>query len=324
MKAIVYRRYGPPEVLRLEEVERPIPGADEVLLKVHAASVNPYDWHFIRGAPAPIRIMTGLRTPKFTRVGADVAGHVEAVGKNVTRFRAGDAVFGTCKGSFAEFACTVDSTLAMKPEHVTFQQAAAVPIAALTALQGLRDKAKVQPGHEVLINGAAGGVGTFAVQIAKSLDAVVTGVCSTQNTEMVQSIGADYVIDYTRQDVTNLSQRYDIIFDLVGNHKAQGFCRVMKREGTYVGAGGGGPEKRTIDFMARTIEQIVVSWFVSQKLVGLLAKINKEDLALLSDLMESKQVTPVIDRCYPLADLPEAIRYVEQGHARGKVVIAVV
>ena len=328
MKAIVYHSYGPPEVLQLEEMERPVPGEHEVLIKVRASSVNPYDWHFIRGTPHFVRLMAGLRQPRDTRVGVDVAGRVEAVGKNVTQFTPGDEVFGSCRGAFAEYACASEAALAKKPDNVTFEQAASVPLAALTALQGLRDKGKIQRGQKVLINGAAGGVGTFAVQIAKSFGTEVTGVCSTRNVEMVRSIGADHVIDYTKEDFTKSGQRYDLFLDCFGNHSLFACKRVLNPKGTYVGAGGGAihPEdfatvRWMIGLLARSITQLVLPLFVGQRLVGLLAKRSKGDLMLMCDLMKAGKVTPVIDRRYRLSGVPEAIRYLEQGHARGKVVI---
>ena len=321
MRAIVYRSYGSPDVLQWEEIEKPTAGDNEVLIKVRAASVNPYDFHFIRGEPYLLRLMAGPRRPKDTRLGVDVAGQVEAVGRNVTQFKAGDQLFGTCRGAFAEYACTSESALAMKPENVTFEQAASVGIAGFTALQGLRDKGHVQPGQKVLSNGAAGGVGTFAVQIAKSFGAEVTGVCSTRNVDMVRSIGADRVIDYTQEDFTKSGQRYDIIFDLVANHSLSACRRVLNPKGIYIMAGGTAG-RWMIGSLARMIAMRVWSRFGSRKFVSLLAKINKEDLTLMHDLMKSGKVAPVIDRCYRLSEVPEAIRYLEEGHARGKVVIS--
>jgi NADPH:quinone reductase-like Zn-dependent oxidoreductase len=320
MKAIVYYRYGSPDVLKCEEIEKPTPADDEVLIKVRSASVNPYDWHFMRGTPYFVRIPAGLLKPKDRRLGVDVAGWVEAVGRNVTEFKPGDEVFGGCRGAFAEYACASESALVMKPANVTFEQAASVPIAALTALQGLRDKGQIQPGQKVMINGAAGGVGTFAVQIAKSFGADVTGVCSTRNAEMVRSIGADRVIDYTQQDFTRSGQLYDLIFDCVGNHLFSACRRVLNPKGTYIAVGG--PSGRwMIGPLARLITALVLSRFASQKLVMVLAKPNKEDLTIMHDLMKARKVTPVIDKRYRLSEVPEAIRYLEEGHARGKVVI---
>lgn len=320
MKAIVFCNYGSPEVLKCAEVEKPSAGDDEVLIRVRAASVNPYDWHVMRGTPYFIRIVSGLRKPKITRPGVDVAGQVEAVGRNVTEFKPGDDVFGTCRGAFAEYACSSESTLVRKPDNVTFEQAAAVPIAAFTALQGLRDKGQIQAGRKVLINGAAGGVGTFAVQIAKSFGAEVTGVCSTRNVDMVRSIGADRVIDYTQEDFTKSRQRYDLILDCVGNHTLLACRRVLNPKGIYIGVGG--PSGRwMIGALARGIAAAVMSWFVSQKLAMVLAKASKQDLAIMHELMKAGKVTPVIDRRYRLSEVPEAILYLEQGHARGKVLI---
>ncbi|MDR3773727.1 MAG: NAD(P)-dependent alcohol dehydrogenase [Terracidiphilus sp.] len=320
MKALVYRNYGSPDVLQWDETENPIAADHEVLIEVRAASVNPYDWHFMRGEPYLLRLMAGLRKPKDTRLGADVAGRVEAVGRNVTEFKPGDEVFGACKGAFAQYACTAASAVVLKPENLTFEQAASVPIAALTALQGLRDKGKIQPGQKVLINGAAGGVGTFAVQIAKSFGANVTGVCSTRNLDMVRSIGADQVIDYTREDFTRSGQRYDLFFDCVGNRSIWACRRVLGSKGIYVGAGGS-PGRWMIGALARMIGALVLSWFVSQRFASFIAKSSKEDLTILQGLLLAGKVTPVIDRSYRLIEVPEAIRYLETGHARGKVVI---
>jgi len=322
MKAIVRHRYGPPEALRLEEVEKPVPTDDEVLIKVHAASVNPYDWHFMRGEPYMLRLMAGLAAPKSPRLGADVAGEVEAVGKNVTQLKPGDAVFGTCPGSFAEYACAQATRLAIKPENVTFELVASIGIAALTALQALRDKGHVQPGHEVLINGAAGGVGTFAVQIAKYFGADVTAVCSTRNLEMVRAIGADRVVDYTREDFANRSERYDVLLDLIGNHALSAFGRALKPKGIYVGAGGT-TDKWMIGPLISMMTTPLRSAFGNRKFVSVLARINTKDLELIGELIANARLTPVIDRRYPLNEVPAAIRYLEEGHARGKVVIAV-
>ena len=319
MKAIVYHEYGSPDVLRYEEIEKPSARDDEVLIKVRAASVNPVDFHFMRGTPYFLRLMSGLRSPKDTGVGRDAAGQVEAVGRNVTRFKPGDEVFGMCSGAFAEYTCASESGLVMKPENATFEQAAAVPVAALTALQGLRDKGQIQPGQKVLINAAGGGVGTFAVQIAKSFGADVTAVCSTTKVEMVRSIGADRVIDYTREDFTENEERYDLILDCFATHSLSAYRRVLNPRGIYVGVGG--PVGSTISIMADLIKTLLMSPFVSQKFVTFMAKRSKDDLTLLSDLMQSKKVMPVIDRQYSLDEVPEAVRYLEKGHARGKVVI---
>jgi NADPH:quinone reductase-like Zn-dependent oxidoreductase len=320
MRAIVYRRYGPPDVLQCEEVEKPTVGDNQVLIKVRAASVNPYDWHFMRGEPYLLRLMAGPRKPRDTRLGVDVAGEVEAVGTNVTRFKPGDQVFGMGRGAFAEYACAAESALVMKPENVTFEQAASAGIAALTALQGLRDKGRVQPGQKVLVNGAAGGVGTYAVQIAKALGAGVTGVCSSRNVETVRSIGADRVIDYTREDFTRNGQRHDVLLDCVGNHSLAACRRVLNARGIYVGAGGRAG-RWMIGPLVRSITAPALSLFGSRKFVSLLAKSSNEDLTFVQKLMQSGKVTPVIDRRYMLSEVPEAIRYLEEGHARGKVVI---
>jgi NADPH:quinone reductase-like Zn-dependent oxidoreductase len=323
MHAIVYHRYGPPEVLELVEIDKPAPAPGEVLVRVHAASVNPYDWHFVRGAPKFFRVVIGLRGPKSPRLGADLAGVVESVGEGVTLFKAGDAVFGTGKGSFAEYACEAESKLAIKPEALSFEQAAAVPIAGITALQGLRDSGKVQPGQRVLINGAAGGVGTFAVQIAKSLGAHVTGVCSTRNVDLVQSLGADRVIDYTNSDFTRSGDRWDVIFDLVNNHPLAAFRSVLESRGVFVACGGGNIEKSSISYLQGMLRQAVIAPFVSQKLTSVLAKINAPDLKLLAELLEKGIIRSVLDRSYPLDKVGEAIGYVETGHARGKVTISI-
>lgn len=319
MKAIVYTSYGPTEVLQLREIDKPSPKDNEVLIKVQAASVNPLDWHFMRGMPYIVRLMTGLRKPKITRLGVDVAGQVEAVGRNVTQFRPGDQVFGSCRGAFAEYVCTSEAALVTKPDSVTIEQAAAVPVAAITALQGLRDKGRIQPGQKVLINGAAGGVGTFAVQIAKSFDADVTGVCSTKNVDMVRSIGADQVIDYIREDFTGRGQRYDLILDCIGNHPLSAIRGILNPKGICVGVGG--PTGRWKMGLAQMIKARVVSWLVSQNFVSFIARLNKEDLIILRDLIQAGKVTPVIVERFRLNQIPAAVRYLEEGHARGKVVI---
>ena len=323
MKAIVHRCYGSPDVVKLETLAKPTLPDDRVLVKVHAASVNPADWHYLRGNPYIMRAMVGLGTPNDIQLGVDFAGTVEAVGRNVTRFKPGDAVFGGRDGSFAEYVSVrANGALALKPANLTFEQAAAVPIAAVTALQALRDKGKIQPGQKVLINGASGGVGTFAVQIAKSFGADVTGVTSTRNVDMVRSIGADQVIDYTQDDFTKGSQRYDVILDLVGNRSLLENRRVLKPDGIYIGIGGGGPDDGgLIGPLTGPIKEFMLSPFVSQKFMFFVADLNQEDLTILGDLMQAGKVTPVIDRRYQLSETAEAIRYVEQGHARGKVVI---
>lgn len=308
--------------MQRDDVEIPTAGEDEVLIKVRAASVNPLDYHLVRH-PLMRRILSALSKQKANLPGRDVAGEVEAVGSKVTRFKPGDAVFGACGGAFAEYACATESALAMKPNSVSFKQAAAVPVAGLTALQGLRDKAKLQPGQRVLINGAAGGVGTFAVQIAKSFGAEVTGVCSTTNVEMVRTIGADRVIDYTRQDFTKSGEPYDLIYDLVANHSFAAIRSVLKPKGMYLGAGVLGLRGSMLRLLARMTTQLAFAPFVTQNFVTLMAKIRKEDLTIIGDLIAAGKVTPVIDRSYSLSDVREAIRYLGEGHARGKVIIEV-
>ena len=323
MKAIVLRSYGSPDVLQYEDIEKPIAAADEVLVKVRAASVNPLDWRLVRGEPCVIRAATGLRKPKSARVGADVAGVVEAVGINVNQFRPGDSVFGaigTSPGAFAEYVCAKEDALVLKPENLTFEQAAAVPVAALTALQGLR-KGQLQAGQTILINGAAGGVGTFSVQIAKSWGARVTGVCSTRNVEMVRSIGADDVIDYTREDFTASAMRYDLIFDCMGNRSLSACRSVMSKEGTYVIVGG--PSGRCVGPLGSLLKPLLLSPFVSQRMVACMSRQSNADLLILKALIESNKVRPVIDRTYALSEVAQALRYSEEGHARGKVVITI-
>jgi NADPH:quinone reductase-like Zn-dependent oxidoreductase len=326
MKAVVYTEFGPPDVLEVRDIKKPVPNDDQILVKVRAASVNPYDWHFIRGTPYIMRVMmAGIRKPKDPRIGVDYSGTVEAVGKNVTQFKPGDEVFGNKSGAFAEYLCPrADRTVVLKPGNITFEQAAGVPVAGLTALQGLRDKGKVQPGQKVLINGASGGVGTFAVQIAKSFGADVTGVCSGRNVDLVRSLGADHVIDYTKEDFSKGDVRYDVILDNVGTQPLSGFRRVLKPNGICVMIGGGGPnEGKWVGPMARPIKAKLMSPFISQKMSMMMAQGNKDDLNILADLMQSGKVTPVIDRTYPLSEIREAIRYLEAGHARGKVIITV-
>jgi len=321
MKAAVYTGYGSPDAVRVIEIEKPVPKDDEVLLRVRGAAVNPLDSHIMRGKPYVMRLAFGLRRPRDARVGRDVAGDVEAVGGNVSRLKPGNAVFGACLGAFAEYACAREPALAIKPGEITFEQAASAPIAALTALQALRDKGRIQPGQKVLINGAAGGVGTFAVQIAKSVGADVTGVCSTKNLEMVRSIGADQVIDYTREDFTEGRERYDLIFDLVANHSLRTCRRILNPNATYVAAGALSGEGIT-DFLALLIKPPIFSRFVSQRMLTLMTRANQEDLTTIGGLMQSGRVKPVIDRRYSLNEAAEAIRYVAQKHARGKVVVA--
>jgi NADPH:quinone reductase-like Zn-dependent oxidoreductase len=325
MKAIGYCDYGVAN-LKLEEIEKPTPADDQLLVRVRAASVNPLDWHFIEGTPKIMRAMgVGLRKPKDTRLGVDYAGTVEAVGKNVTQFKPGDEVFGGKTGAFAEYVCArANRAVALKPASITFEQAASVPIAAITALQGLRDKGKVQPGQKVLINGASGGVGTFAVQIAKSFGANVTGVCSTRNVDLVRSLGADQVIDYTKEDFTKSEQHYDVILDNVPNHSLSECRRILTPKGKYVMIGGGGPnEGRWIGPFGRVIHTLLLSPFISQQMGMMLAELNQKDLTTLADMMQAGTIKPVIDRTYPLSQIADAIRYLEQGHARGKVIITV-
>jgi NADPH:quinone reductase-like Zn-dependent oxidoreductase len=326
MKAIVYTEYGSPDVLELTEVEKPAPNDDEVLLKVHAASVNPADWHLLRGMPYIARLQLGLRKPNDRVLGCDVAGQVEAVGKNVTMLQPGDEVFGSPFmhgfGAFAECVCVSEDLLAPKPATLSFEQAAAVPLAALTALQGLRDHGRIEAGHKVLIVGASGGVGTFAVQIARSFDAEVSGVCSTRNVEMVRSLGADHVIDYTQEDFTQSGKNYDLIFQLAGTRSPSECRRALTSEGTLV-LSSGESDGRWIGPVDRIIKALVLSPFVSEKMASFTVKPNKEDLQFLKQLIEAGTLTPVIDRTYPLSEVPEAIRYLEEGHAQGKVVITV-
>ena len=326
MKAMVNIKYGPPDVLELTVVEKPIPRDDEVLLKVHAASVNPADWHLLRGKPYIARLQLGLRKPKDRVLGCDVAGRVEAVGKNVTMLQPGDEVFGSPFmhgfGAFAECVCVSEDLLAPKPAPLSFDHAAAVPLAASTALQGLRDHGGIEPGHKVLIIGASGGVGTFAVQIVMSFDAEVTGVCSTRNVGMVRSLGADHVIDYTQEDFTQSGHKYDLIFQLAGTRSPSDCRRALTSKGTLVQISGES-DGRWIGPVDRIIKALVLSPFVSQKMASFTVKPNKEDLLFLKQLIEAGKVTPVIDRTFPLREVPEAIRYLEEGHAKGKVVITV-
>ena len=323
MQAITYCDYGTAEVLKLESIEKPVPTDEQLLVKVHAASLNPLDWHYMRGTPRIMRAGTGLRRPSVTRLGVDFSGTVEAIGSKVTQFKPGDEVFGARTGALAQYVVVrEDGAVVPKPSNLTFEQAAGIPIAAITALQALRDKGKVQPGQKVLINGASGGVGTFAVQIAKSFGAEVTGVCSSRNHEMVTSLGADHVIDYTKEDFTKGAARYDLILDNVGTRGLLELRRALTPKGIYVLIGGGGPENGTwIGPMIGPAKEMLLSPFVSQSLVMLMADMNKADLAVLGELMQSGKVTPVVDRRYTLSQTPEAIRYLEEGHARGKVIV---
>lgn len=321
MKAIVYHRYGSPDVLRCEEIPSPTPASGEVLLRIAAAALNPLDWHFMRGTPYGFRFMSGLTRPKECRLGMDVAGRVEAVGPGVSRFNPGDEVFGVCRGAFAEAVCTPASNLIAKPPSLTFEQAASVPVAAFTALQALRNKGNIQAGQTLLINGAAGGVGTLAVQIAKSFGVHVTGVCSTRNVELVRSLGVDHVIDYTQEDFTRAGRRYDLMLDCIGNHSLSACRRVLREQGICLMVGA--PPGRWIAPMGRFLRAGVLSRFSRRKLMPVVAKWSADDLSFVAGLMTTGRVTPVIDRRYPLNEVPQAIRYLEQGHARGKVIIAV-
>ena len=323
MKAIVYEEYGPPQVLQLREVEKPTPKDDQVLIKVHAAAVNYGDWAILRGKPFVVRLMSGgLLKPKHTILGADIAGRVEAVGRNVKQFQPGDEVFGDISasgfGGFAEYVSVPENALALKPANISFEEAAAVPMAGVVALQGLRDEGKIQPGQKVLIVGASGGNGTFAVQIAKSFGAEVTGVCSTRNVDMVRSIGADHVIDYTREDFTQSGQRYDLILAAGGYRSIFDYRRALSPKGTYVMAGGA---------MAQVYEAMILGPFISmagsKKMGNLAAMPNQDDLVFVKELLEAGKVVPVIDRRYPLSEVAEALRYYGEGHSQGKVVVTV-
>ncbi len=322
MKAIVYIHYGSPDVLQFKDVEKPLPKDNEVLVHVHAASANAADWHYLRGAPFLVRLQSGLFKPKQQILGADIAGRIEAVGSNVRRFRSGDEVFGDISGcgfgGFAEYVAVPEHALVLKPATVTFEQAAAVPMAAVTALQGLRDKGQIQPGQRVLINGASGGVGSYAVQIAKSFGAEVTGVCSTSKVDLVRSLGADHVIDYTQQDFTRNGQQYDLILAANGYQSIAAYKRALTPRGTYVMSGGS---------MQQMVQAMLLGPWMSlsgsNKMSNLLARPSTTDLAYVKELLEAGKVVSVIDRCYPLSEVAAAIRYLEEGHARGKVVISV-
>jgi NADPH:quinone reductase-like Zn-dependent oxidoreductase len=322
MKAMVYTTYGSPDVLQLTQVANPMLKEDEVLIRIHAASANAADWHLLRGDPFLFRFMSGLLKPKNTILGADIAGRVESVGRNVTQFLPGDAVFGDLSGcglgGFAEYVSVPEHAVITKPASMTFEEAAAVPMAAVTALQALRDEGQIQPGHKVLIHGASGGVGTFAVQIAKSFRAEVTAVCSTRNVDLVRSIGADHVIDYTQEDFTKTGQRYDLILAANGDRSMFEYKRALAPTGRYVVTGGS---------MAQLFQAILLGPLLSmagrQKMGNAVARPNQKDLAFLKELLDAGNVVPVIDRSYPLSETAEAIRYLEAGHARGKVVITV-
>jgi NADPH:quinone reductase-like Zn-dependent oxidoreductase len=323
MKAMVRDTYGSPDLLELRDIDLPECADDEVLVRVHAAGVGRDVWHVMTGLPYPIRLAGfGFRAPKNPVIGSDMAGVVEAVGKSVSRFQPGDEVFGIGKGSYAEYVCALEDKLAPKPANLTFEQAAVVPIMGSTALQALRDHGKALPGQELLIIGASGGVGTYAVQIAKAFGALVTGVCSTKKVEMVRSIGADHVIDYTREDFAEGGTRYDLILDIGGNSSLARLRSALASRGTLVITGGEGGG-RWLGGTDRQVRAMLLSPFVGQKLGTFVNKENHEDLLVLKDLIESGKITPVIDRSYPLAEVPEAMRYLEAGHARGKVVITV-
>jgi NADPH:quinone reductase-like Zn-dependent oxidoreductase len=324
MRAIVQDRYGSPDVLRLADVDKPVTADNEVLVRVHAAAINARDWHAMRGDPYLARMAFGLRGPKMKIRGTDFAGRVEAVGTAVTRFRPGDEVYGEVEGAFAEYVNAPDNVVAPKPANLSFEQAAAIPLAGNTALMGLRDVARAQPGHQVLINGASGGVGTFAVQLAKSLGTQVTAVCSTRNVELVRSLGADHVIDYTHEDFTRDGRRYDVVFDLVGNRSLTDLRRALTPTGTLILSGGGVSNGGSIvGPIALVVKGKLLSPFVRHRVITLSAMPSKENLATLRELAESGTLTPIIDRTHPLSETAEAIRYVEQEHARAKVVLNV-
>ena len=321
MKAVVYTKYGSPDVLQLKEVEKPIPEDKEVLIRVHAAAANPLDWHKLRASPFFVRFSEGLLKPKHPVLGADIAGRVEAVGSKVTQYKVGDEVFGdVAAGGFAEYVCSAENHLVHKPAKVSFEEAAAVPVAALTALQGLRDHGQLRAGQKVLINGASGGVGTYAVQLAKVFGAEVTGVCSTRNVGLVRSLGADFVIDYTRTDFTRTGRRYDLVLDAVGNLSAAGYRRILTPEGRAVVAG-----FTTLPKMLFQVALLgsITSKTSRRKIQPMLAAVKREDLATLATLLEQGEVKSIIESCYPLVDTPKALAYLETGHARGKVVIIV-
>jgi NADPH:quinone reductase-like Zn-dependent oxidoreductase len=320
VKAIIYEQYGPPEVLQFKELAKPIPADKEVLIQVRAASANPLDWHFMRGEPWLIHLMLGVREPKEIRLGVDVSGVVEAIGRNVTKFKPGDEVFGGCSGAFAEYLCAKEDKLVLKPGSLSFEQAASVPLAAITALQGLRDKGQIKPGQKVLIEGASGGVGTFAIQIAKAFGAEVTAVCSTRNLDRARELGADHVIDYTREDFTRNGRRYELIFAANAYHSLFAYRRALSREGICVKVGGKGSLST---LLLESLLSLILSVLSSKKVCGMLVKINKADLLQLKELLEAGKVISVIDRRYPLSETVEAIRYLEAGHAQGKVILTV-
>jgi NADPH:quinone reductase-like Zn-dependent oxidoreductase len=324
MKAIVQERFGPPDVLRLADIDVPEVGAGDVLVRVHAAALNPADWHILRGDPRVARLMgeVGLRRPKARVAGVDAAGVVEAVGANVRGLRNGDEVLGFCRGAFAEYALAAADMVVAKPASLTFEQAAAIPIAATTALRGIRDVGGVKAGRQVLVNGASGGVGTYAVQIAAALGAEVTGVCSTHNVELVRSIGAAHVVDYTREDFADGRTKYDVILDNVSSLPLTRLRGALTPKGTLVLNGGGSPG-HVFGPVAGILRAVVANAFVSQRLRPLPSRQNREELLAVTGLIETGKLTPVVDRTYPLADTAEGLLHVEQGHARGKVVITV-
>ena len=325
MKAIVYKEFGSADVLRLEDVEQPVPKDNQLLIHVLASSVNALDRHAIHKAPLPVRLMTGngVRGPKDQRLGADLAGRVEAVGSGVTQFQPGDEVFGVADGAFAEYTCAREDRVVRKPATLTFEQSAAVPVAALTALQGLSEIGGILPGQQVLIHGASGGVGTFAVQLAKAFGADVTAVCSTRNMEMVRSLGADHVVDYTKEDVTRSKRRYDLILAVNGYHSVLAFRRLLRPEGVWVLAGEGSNTHLLFSVLQALTFGPVLSRTSKQNMRFFICKPTQKDLVLVSELLQAGKVTPVIDRCYPLGETADAFRYMEEEHARGKVVISV-
>lgn len=327
MKAIAHDGYGPPDILQLRELDRPEVGDDGVLVRVHAASLNPVDWHVMRGEPFLIKVINGFRTPKGSVPGVDVAGEVEQVGANVTGLRPGDPVFGRHNGSLAEWVCGSEDKLVPKPAALTWEQAAAIPVAGSTALQAVRDHGRLEPGQSVLVNGAAGGVGTFAVQIARALGGEVTAVCSTRNVELVRSLGADHVVDYTAEDFTRSGRRYDLVLQICGDHSLSALRRAVAADGTLVlvgsGTGRSGKGYDVLGPLASMIRGALVSRFTRQRIRMFITKGRNADLVFLGELAAAGKLTPVVDRTYPLADAAEAIRYLEAGHARGKVVVTV-
>ena len=321
MQAIFRTTYGSADVLELKEIDKPLPKDNEVLVRVRAASVNPLDWHVLRGEPFLVRLMGfGIMKPKHLVLGADMAGRIEAVGHNVTRFKVGDEVFGSGMGGFAEYACIREDHATFKPPTVSFEQAAAVPVAGLTALQALRDHGRIQEGHHVLINGASGGVGTFAVQIARALGAQVTGVCSTHNLELVRSIGAQHAIDYTKEDYWARGKQYDLIVDNASFQPISGPLQALKASGIYVGVGG---SSSTVSVLQSMIFDPVVARFKGKKVVSFVANVNQADLEFMKKLLENGKIVPAVERTYCLNETPQAISHVEQGHTRGKVVVTV-